>query len=637
MTEYQEDEVKIIDWQESLVHQVNTEWERGQQYCDELNSMYETLYAMMRGDRPEKTYDWQSNIVINKVFQVVWTTIPYVVQKVFGASPVIGVKGPDRMDKGAHHREKILEFWNTFQPGNSKNHTPFFLILVSWTLRSLLNGVGFLKKTWHQNVETQSTNISSNIPKYNEFGEVIGLEPHKTTRKRTNPLEDWPYNVVVNNRDIVVDWLLQPGQSCRQGRFIIHREMTDLDALLNSKIDYINLDELDFNENSTSSDTNDDASSVKGKDGQQTPPESDVYTDVEVYERLGSFPVYNEKVDGQWIPCFEKEDYKNGDAKFMEMVCTTVPSQNKLIRFEPNVYRELNYIDMHIFLDAERWQSMGQVEPFKDLQTALSDNLNAAFDEIWQNLMTPAVVNKSAMWDWDTMQYAPGQKWMVSGDPTKSIMWKPTTNITQDAWQKHMLLDNEIKLTSKITPPMQGMGKEKAATTNILNAQMSGANLDFIVKMIEITGIIPSAQMDVRFASMFAHPKTFQKILGEMFRYGDFGEELYKYIPAASSVKLEHQKEIEINQDMQLLQVLANFNNPKTAAVLNVLLQNIFRNRNMEVAAAQFDEEHFEPRSEAGNIQQIKGMIESGSESNEQGIEQSPNERSVRQIGMTRR
>lgn len=634
MTEYEKDESSIIDWQEALVKQVDDEWKKGQQYVDDLNTMYETLYAMLRGQRPEKTYDWQSNVVINKVFQVVWTTIPYVIQKVFGASPIMGVKGPDRFSKEAYHRQELLEFWHTFQPGNSKMHTPYFLVLISWTLRALLNGVGFMKKTWHQQIKTEQTKMSSTIPIYNENGEQIGLEPHETTKTRTVPTEDWPYNVVVNNRDIVIDWLLQPGQSCRQGRFITHREMTDLDALLNSEINYINLDELDFNEDTTTSDTREEAAPVTGYDGQQTPPESDIYTDVEVYERLGIFPVYKEKKDGQWIPCFDKEDLKDGKSQFLDMICTTVPSQNKLIRFEPNVYQELNYVDLHIFLDSERWQSMGQVEPFKDLQTALSDNLNAAFDEIWQNLMTPAVINKAALWDWDTMQYAPGQKWMVAGDPSKSIMWKPATNITQDAWQKHMLLDNEIKLTSKITPPMQGVGKEKAATTNILNAQMSSANLDFIIKMVEITGLIPSAQMDVRFASRFAHPATFQKILGEMFRYGEFDEELYKYLPAASSVKLEHQKEIEIQQDMQLIQMLAAMRNPKTATVINQLLQNIFRNRNMDMGAAQLDEEYFEPEGEAGNVQRLQNMIEGGSSSNERGIDMSQNERSVRQIGM---
>jgi len=624
-------EKNVVDWEERLVSQVKTEWERGQEYTDDLNDMYETIYAMMRGQRPEKTYDWQSNVVINKVFQVVWTTIPYIVQKITGASPIIGVKGPDRFDKETKHRENILEYWNTMQPGNSKNFTPFVLVLISWLLRGLLNGVGFMKKTWHQEIKTEEVQEDSPIPKFDDQGNRVGLTMHKKTRKKTTPVEDWPYNVVVNNRDIVVDWLLQPGQSCRQGRFVIHRLITDLEALFSSKIDYINLDQLDVNESTTSVETRQDAATTKGLDGQDTPPESDIYTDIEIYERVGDYPVYNEKKNGKWVACFDKEEFYDGKASFKNMVCTIVPSQNKVIRFQPNVYGEINYIDIHIFLDAERWQSMGQVEPFKDLQTALSDNLNAAFDEIWQNLMPPVIVDKSRLWDWDTMQYAPGQRWLQAGDPNTAIAWKPKTEITRDAWQKHQLLDSEIKLTSKITPPMQGMGKEKAATTNILNAQMSASNLDFLVKMIEVTGLIPSAQMDVRFASRFAHPKTFQKILGELFKYGEFGEELYKYVPAASSVKLEHQKESEIQQDLQLLQVLGNIKNPKTAKVLNALLQNIFRNRNMDEAAAVFDEEYFEPQSEAGQIKQLTDMAGGGA-SNEQGIPQSPKEQSVRQM-----
>ena len=228
------DEQKIVSWQDRLCKQVKDEWDRGQQYVDDLNDVYEVIYAMLRGQRPEKTYDWQSNVVINKVFQVVWTTIPYVVQKIFGASPIVGIKGPDRFDKETKHREQILEYWYTMQPGNSKNCTPFFLVMISWVLRSLLNGVGFMKKTWHQKIESETSVMKTIVPKFDEAGNQVGTEPYDAKRTVTNPVEDWPYNVVVNNRDIVVDWLLQPGQSCRQGRFVIHRSMTDLDALVNS-------------------------------------------------------------------------------------------------------------------------------------------------------------------------------------------------------------------------------------------------------------------------------------------------------------------------------------------------------------------------------------------------------------------
>jgi hypothetical protein len=166
---------------------------------------------------------------------------------------------------------------------------------------------------------------------------------------------------------------------------------------------------------------------------------------------------------------------------------------------------------------------------------------------------------------------------------------------------------------------------------------MSAGKLDFLIRMVEVTGLIPSAQMDVRFASMFAHPKTFQKILGAQFKYGEFGEEVYNYVPAASSVKLEHQKNAEIQEDLQLMQVFGSFKNPKAAKVMNVFLKNILRNRNMDEEAAMFDEDYFEPSSEAGNVQALNKMIQGGAESNEQGIEQSPTERNVRQQGMQNR
>lgn len=620
----------VRDWQEQLCKLGMDEWHKGQSYVDDLNDTFEDMYNMIRGIRPEKQYSWQSNVVINKVFQVVWTTIPYLTQKIFGATPVIGVKSYDA--KGAWQREEMLEFWHTMQP--TSDHTSYFLISVMWILRALLNGVGILKKTWHQKLKNNSTTISTDIPlELDEQGRIIRSETFKQTFRDTIPTEDWPKNVVVNNRDLVSDWLLQPGQSIRQGRFIIHREMTDLAALYASDINYMNLDDIDPLTNMSDSTLRQDHDDFTNIDDMQTTPDSDVYADVEVYERVGQFPVYKKKKDGNWMPCFDKEKaFDSDDVVVKDMICTWSHGKNDvLIRFDENKYGEINYIDIHIYFDAERWHSMGQVEPFKDIQTALNDNINAAFDEIWQNLMPPVVVNKFALWDWDTMQYAPGQRWLVGGPPADSIYFKEPSNITRDSWQKHALLDNEIQLTSSITPPMHGMGKEKAATTNVLNAQMSAGKLDFIIKMIEQTGLIPSAQMDVRFAKKFAHPKTFQFILGQPFEYNDF-EELYRYIPCAASVKLEYQRNMEIQQDLQLMQIVAGVQNPNMPAIMNVLWANILRNRNMPKEAAKFDEEYFSPDSESGNMQMLQRSM-AGATSNQAGLPMTGPEQETRRIG----
>ena len=67
---------EVPDWQTGLANHVMGEWDKGKQFVTSLDTLYDDLYDMMRGERPQKNYDWQSNIVINKVFQVVWTAIP---------------------------------------------------------------------------------------------------------------------------------------------------------------------------------------------------------------------------------------------------------------------------------------------------------------------------------------------------------------------------------------------------------------------------------------------------------------------------------------------------------------------------------------------------------------------------------
>ena len=105
---------------------------------------------------------------------------------------------------------------------------------------------------------------------------------------------------------------------------------------------------------------------------------------------------------------------------------------------------------------------------------------------------------------------------------------------------------------------------------------------------------------------------------------------------SAANIAVSVFRELE-HEDLQLLQVFSSINNPKAAAVLNVFLKNILRNRNMDKQAAAFDEDYFEPKTEAGNVKALNDMIDGGAKSNEQGIDQSPTERNVRQLGMVNR
>uniref|UniRef100_A0A6H1Z7F0 Portal protein n=1 Tax=viral metagenome TaxID=1070528 RepID=A0A6H1Z7F0_9ZZZZ len=621
---------ELPEWHGKLAEHVLTEWDKGKSFVTQLDSLYDDLYDMIRGERPIKNYDWESNIVINKVFQVVWTAIPYLTAKIFGQNPIIGVMSFDK--KGAWQREKILDYWYNLQAPPDKTHTPFFLVVTMVLLRALLNGVGIVKKSWHQKLKKVSKPIPMKIPtSVDDNGEIIYEEKEKIWRTSL-PIEDWPVNTVCNNKDIVVDWMLQPGQSIRHGRFIIHRTISDLDTLYNGDIDYINLDLLERDTDPVNFSQTQDHSQNTGKDGQDSPPTSDIYADVEIYERQGECLVYKKKEDGQWIPCLDKNDIGEKDVITKQMI-TTIGMNGKtpiLLRFDENPYEQMTYIDLHVYFDEERWQSIGMIEPIRDLQTATNDNLNAMFDEINKNLMPPVVVNKFALWDWDTMTYAPRQRWLVGGNPQEAFVPMPSTNISRDAWSKHGLLNAEIDLTSAITPPMQGSGKEKTATLATLNAQYSMGKLDFLVKMIEQTLLIPSAQMDVMFAKKFAHALTFQTIIGAPFVLGDW-EDIYKYQPAASAVKLEAQKEVEIQQDIQLVQIFSSIQNPNTPKILNALWGNILRNRNMPQEAAMFDEEYFDPQSDSGQMEMMRRRMGGNTPSNQSGVPMGQEQAGVRE------
>jgi hypothetical protein len=163
-------------------------------------------------------------------------------------------------------------------------------------------------------------------------------------------------------------------------------------------------------------------------------------------------------------------------------------------------------------MDPERWNSMWMIEPAKETFLAMNDIINGIQDEMWKNLMPPVIVNEYALWKWDTMKYAPHQRWLQGGDPQSAAYFVPPSNVTRDSWQSYSLLDNEGQQIS-ITNALAGAGNEKTATTNVMNAQLSAGKQDFILEMLEKTCLIPSAQMDIRFAKKFAHKMSLNLIV----------------------------------------------------------------------------------------------------------------------------
>jgi len=572
------------DWQQELANHVLDEWTRGQQYVSPLNDMYNDIYRMLRGERPEKNYDWQSNIVINKVFQVVWTAISYLAKKIHTADPIIAVEGFNKRE--CWKREMLLQRWNELDGG--------IKLTIMSLLRLLLNGYVVRKKTWDQEIST------GGVPK-----------------------KDKPHTVVLDNLDVVVDWALRPGQSCTEGRFIIHREMVDLGTLMRSGINYFDLDKISAK---TAHEPNHEDRKQIDKLGET--PKSTIYTDVDTLERQGLLPI--RRKDGNIRPVLDLDEIAKDDVEYAHMIVTVANgSAPVLIRFEENTYDEMTFVDGHLYFDPERWASVGMIEPMKDMQTALNDNINAMFDEIGRNLFPPTIANKYAQIDWDTIEHAPGQIWLTGGDPNTAFAFPRPSNVTSDAWMKHQMFDNEIRLTSSITPPMQGMGAEKTATQGVLNAQFSSSKLDLLLSIYEETVMIPDAKQTMRFAQKFAHPATYLMIVGEPVQFDRYAEE-FKYCPRASSVKMQDQKEQEVREDLQLMQIVGSIQNPGSAKILNMLLANILRNKGMPVEAQLFDEKFFEPQTPAGMLQMMGGGIAPGAQSNQRGVPMTGTERRVR-------
>ena len=265
------------DWKDDLCEKILKEWDDGRQFVSGMNDMYEDIYLMMRGKRPNKNYDWQSDLTLRKAFQVVWTAVAYVTQKVWGQEPVIAVKGFD--SKGCWQREKILQKW--------MQRDKYFITMVLGLLRLMLNGTAIIKKVWNQEL-VQMDQGQAQTPVWGEQGQ---MQYEERPVVDTFPLKDEPVDIVLNNKDVVVDWLLRPGQQISEGRFVIHREVVDIDSLDPELYD---LKDLEPSTADSTTETEDHAR-LRQEDQKETPPKSEFYGELEKFERQGLLPVKEKK------------------------------------------------------------------------------------------------------------------------------------------------------------------------------------------------------------------------------------------------------------------------------------------------------------------------------------------------------
>jgi hypothetical protein len=554
-------------------------------------SIYDDVRDAYHCERPDKNYEWQSNLTLPKVAQTVINGASKLNDIFFSSRDYVRAVPHRKVSKqGAQAGESLL---NAFLK-NPELH--YFLKSVRSEFCDSLYGWSVHKWHWEKDIEHRV--VGSQIVPRVEMGMdgmpllSLAQEPvyGKIIKKDFPQMEVFTPRTVYFSPERVDDF--------SKKRWVIFTAVEDIQALREQEeaMGYFNLDGLGHQ---TETDTE---TAQEREEETAEKSSSPLHEDVETFERWGKWPVRTEGEpqfddDGVLVnPKLDVQDRpipgidKNGkvaskDVAWPEMWITCARSEGKkptVIRWQINPYgfKTVSRGQLGI-MDPDDDLSRGQGELALDFQTGICDNLNARNDATLIGMFPPIVTGKDMSHEWDTFRYGPSAIWMAdtggtAQDQLRELRINPNT---ADAANIHMLLDSELQRTTNEYAHTSGdfPGRREPATGYAVTSQAASLAYRFKAKVIEHTQLRNDYQIILRMAGKFMEPETPMSLIGEEAQFLDLSNPHLGFTPITQSLEPESSKQQNIQSLVQMIPMIMGIPNPNTITLVNHMVSEIFK------------------------------------------------------------
>lgn len=551
---------------------------------------FETYVDLFDSERPEKDYDWMSDISIPEFFTHMVTQSALDVSQYYVTRDFIGAYLEDGSEQAKANAAAAKECIN--RTLNQKHLHHYQKYVRAKTINHLTGSV-WLECWWEQEIRRmvvgQEEEVESiSIPNENEVEiktRMRDVEDDVVIVDRFNYDVIDPRNVFTDNSYVY---------SIQDKPFIIIRREKTLSELKQEKErhGYFNLDKLGPppSETETSRET-----AQTTEEEQPNPIKGDEPFDI--LKRYGKFwcKVLEKDENDEPVkvsPGIDKEGEPLEGAELLEVIVTYALSDanktligfnlNPYVDAEGNPFRPL--IRGLCYVHPTKDSGVGDGKANKELQIAIDDTFNMSNDRVRLATIPVFKGKKYTTADSDSFYMEPGHKIDVENpDDLQEI--KISSDITGSLSQLGTLTGSMDKAMS-IFPTTMGQGPAMASTsaTAVAGAESrTDMRTNYKAMTFEYTALQDLYWMIQQMTYAFARPETGEKLMGDKLYDFDPTKDYY-YKPVSASIETEQSKDAKINRLTQLFGYVSNVQHPDTVKIINNLMARIFKLQGDEVA-----------------------------------------------------
>jgi hypothetical protein len=573
---------------------VDNEFRTAESNMDTLNSEYETYVDLFESERPEKDYDWQSDVSLPEFASQMLTMSAIDANQYFSTRDFVDVYLQDESETAKRRADAAKELVNRTL---NQKHLHWYQKYIRSKLISYLNSNAIIECWWEQTFkegvkkELQAvqldvdimgnpiTDPENQIPELEIYEREIPVNVLATDRFNCDVID--PRNVFMDNR---FTYDLQDKD------FVTIRSEKTLHGL---KMDafrggYFNLEALE--EALTNELETETARETYNKKEPQQRPSKTPMQPITVLKRYGKFwsIVTKRDAEGQPLEIKPGTDVDGEPMEKAELIETIITfalagTSKILIGFnatpyidsEGNPYRPL--VRGLCYIHPVDDHGAGDGKNARELQMAMDDTFNLNNDRVRLATMPTFKGRKDALADNDSIYWEPNH--LIQTENPDDIVEMKIDDNTTGALNTLSMLKSALQQVTALTPSAQGQLSSFASTSATATATAevrTDMRTNYKSTTFENTALVSLYWMIMQMTHRFAYDETGFKLMGD--KLFDFSpNEDYYYKPVTSTIESEQSKNVKIQRYTAILQTIAGLQHPDAVTLINDALSRIYK------------------------------------------------------------
>jgi len=613
------------------------------------NEDFEVYVDLLDAERPDKEYDWMSDISLPEFFSHIATQISLDVSQYFKTRDFVEVyiedEGQESLDAAKATKELLNRTLN-------QKHLYHYFKFVRAKLNNNISGNVYAHCWWEQKTKRDVIGIERNVVELpvDVYGDtIIDRETQVPAREILEeeiygdvPVIDRFNYEILDPRNVFTD--NKYVYSLQEKDFVTIRSEKTLQELKQDKerAGYFNLhllEEIKTTETETSQETY----------NKNDPENVQDYTDKKVFDVLKRYGKYwavilEKDADGYPIrvkPGIDRDSKPLSNAELIEMVIVFAKSSDikQLIGFHATPYLDSNGVPYKpvirglCYIHPTKDSGMGDGKYAREISQGIDDTFNVSNDRVMLATLPTMKGARHAVEDNSTVYFEP-QHTIELENKDDLEEFKISDNI-QGALAQINLLTNKMDQAMAIYPTTMGDLPERASTTAtaVVGAEgKTSSRTNYKSMTFEYTFLIELYGMIQQMTYTFAKPETGRKLMGD--KVYDFDPTLnYTYKPLSQSIESEQSKLAKLRMWDTILSRVIGIQHPDTVHVFNYIFNKICElmgDEYVNFAEAFLGTDiGITPRGQGGGSPEA--IPYQGMPSNQYGVQASPGETATRE------